>query len=90
MSRVLFVALGEKEIVSRCNAADVGISALERLPRGGVRLVCMSSDGAALMSRKFKSNLIRGEIVREAYRPRVTAQATFSTRGSARSRSRPA
>jgi hypothetical protein len=69
VSRVLFVALGEKAIVSRCNAEDVGISALERLPRGGVRLVCMSSEGAARMSRKFKSNLIRGEVVREAHRP---------------------
>jgi len=39
MSRVLFVALDEGQVVSRCLAAKVGISAIERLPAGGVRLV---------------------------------------------------
>jgi hypothetical protein len=72
MSRVLFVALGEKQVMSRCLAEDVGISALERLPKGGVRLVCMSSEGAAIMARNLKSNLIAGEAVRELHRPRKT------------------
>lgn len=70
MSRVLFVALDEKQVTARCEAENVGISALESLPKGGVRLVCMSSDGAALMLRKLKSHMIGGEAVRHLHRPR--------------------
>lgn len=69
MSRALFVALDEGQVVSRCLAEKVGISAIERLPQGGVRLVCMSSDGAAHMLRKLKSHLINGEVVRTSHRP---------------------
>ena len=69
MSRVLLVALEEGEVVAKCLAAKVGISALERLPGGGVRLVSMSTDGAAQMSRKLKRNLIDGEVERQRHRP---------------------
>ena len=69
MSRVLFVALDEKDVVSRCANEKVGISAIERLPQGGVRLVCMSGDGAALMTRKLKSHLISGTVTRTVHRP---------------------
>ena len=70
MSRALFVALDEAQVTSRCSAANVGISAIERLPKGGVRLVCMSGHGAAVMSRKLKSHLISGEVARQAHRPK--------------------
>jgi len=56
--------LDEGTVVARCLAENVGISAIERLPAGGVRLVCMSQDGAELMRRKFKSKLIGGEVRR--------------------------
>ena len=69
MSRVLFVALDEGKVVSACLAAKVGISAIERLPAGGVRLVCMSGDGAAVMARKFKTHLIKQAVERQAHRP---------------------
>lgn len=69
MSRVLFVTLDESEVAARCLAEKVGISAIERLPSGGVRLVCMSSDGAAVMKRKLKPNLITEEVTRERHRP---------------------
>ena len=69
MSRVLFVDLDEGQVVARCLAEKVGISAIERLPQGGVRLVCMSGDGAVSMTRKFKSHLIKGVVAREAQRP---------------------
>lgn len=69
MSRVLFVKLDEGDVVTKCLAEKVGISAIERLPGGGVRLVCMSSDGAALMTRKFKSHLLAGDVTRERHRP---------------------
>ena len=42
MSRVLFVSLDEGQVVARCLAEKVGISAIERLPGGGVRFVCMT------------------------------------------------
>ena len=69
MSRVLLISLGIEEVTQRCAAEDVGISAIERLASGGVRLVCMSSYGAAQMARKFKPHLIEGVVVRERHRP---------------------
>jgi len=69
MSRVLHVTLDEGEVVAKCLAANVGISAIEHLPSGGTRLVCMSVDGAATMKRKLKSRLIAGAVTRSAFRP---------------------
>jgi hypothetical protein len=71
MSRVLLLSLGEGDVISRCQSAKVGISAIEHLPAGGTRLVCMSSDGATVMRKKFKSELIAGPVVRSLYRPRT-------------------
>jgi hypothetical protein len=69
MSRVLFVKLDEKEVVELCRAAKVGISAIERLPDGGTRLVCMSGDDAARMKRKLKRSLITDTVERQSHRP---------------------
>ena len=69
MSRELFVSLDESEVVSKCQSEDVTISAIEKLPAGGVRLVCASGHGAALMARKFKAHLITEPVVRQRHRP---------------------
>ena len=69
MSRVLFVSLDEGDVVSRCLAAKVGISAIEHLPAGGTRLVCMSSDGAEIMKKKLKSHLLPTGAARMGHRP---------------------
>ena len=69
MSRVLLLALDEGQVVATCLKENVGISAIERLPAGGVRLVCMSSDGAARITRKLKAHLINGVATRERHRP---------------------
>jgi len=69
LSRVLLVALNEDQVVAKCQSEKVGISAIEALPGGGTRLVCMSSDGAGTMTRKFKSQLISGPVTRAAHRP---------------------
>ena len=69
MSRVLLVSLDEGEVVARCLAAKVSISAIEGLPSGGTRLVCMSVDGAMHMRRKLKSKILPGTVVRATYRP---------------------
>lgn len=69
MSRALLVALDEGQVVAACLKENVGISAIELLVSGGVRLVCMSSDGAARMTRKLKPHLIDGVATRERHRP---------------------
>lgn len=70
MSRTINLSLDEGDVISKCLSAKVGVSAIERLPTGGVRLVCMSVDGAQRLRRKLKSHLIKGEVVRSHYRPR--------------------
>jgi hypothetical protein len=40
-----------------------------RLFRVGVRLVCMSHEGAELIRRKLKRYLIDGNVTRERHRP---------------------
>ena len=69
MNRVINLTLDEGVVVIRCLSEKVGISAIERLPRGGVRLVCMSGEGAELIRRKLKRYLINGEVTRERHRP---------------------
>lgn len=69
MSRALLIDLDEGQVVARCLKEKVGISAIERLPSGGVRLVCNSSEGAGTMLRALKGHLIKGEVVRERHRP---------------------
>jgi len=69
MSRVLLVDLEEGEVVARCLAAKVSISAIEGLPTGGTRFVCSSSNGAEQMRKKMKRQLIAGGVSRAVYRP---------------------
>lgn len=71
MSRALFLSLDEGEVVARCLAANVGVSAIEALPAGGTRLVCMSGFGAETMRKKLKAHLITDTVVRRAQRPRT-------------------
>ena len=68
-ARALFVRLEEQEVIARCLKEKVGVSSIERIPSGGVRLVCMSVDGAERMRTKFKSRMISGDVVRERHRP---------------------
>ena len=65
----MYVKMDEGAVSAACAKQDVGISAMEKLPDGGVRLVCMSSDGAETMRTKFKRHLINGEVTRERVRP---------------------
>jgi hypothetical protein len=69
MSRVLFLTLDHDAAVAKCQAEKVGISAIEAWPGGGVRLVCMSSDGAGVLTRKLKSQLMHGDVERQRHRP---------------------
>jgi hypothetical protein len=66
MSRVVNLKMSADEARQQCQTRQVGVSALENLPDGGVRLVCMSSDGAATIRKRYKSNLINGDVRRTA------------------------
>lgn len=70
MSREIYLSIGQDATIAHCATQKVGISAIERLPQGGVRLVCMSGDGAELMRKKLKTHLIKGTVTRERQRPR--------------------
>jgi hypothetical protein len=63
------LAMTESEALAHCLASKVGVSAIETLPGGGVRLVCKSVDGANLIRRKFKPKLISIERPRARHRP---------------------
>ena len=69
MSRVIFVNMEEGDVIARCLKENVNVSAIERIPTGGVRLVCASSEGALRMRVKLKSRLIAGDVVRARHRP---------------------
>jgi len=69
VSRALHLDLDEGVVEIRCLSENVGVSAIERLPSGGVRLVCKSSEGALLIRKKLKKYLIDGDVTRERHRP---------------------
>ena len=69
MSRAININMSENAVLDRCRTEAMGVSAIEALPSGGVRLVCMSGDGAATLRRVLKSKLINGDVKRERFRP---------------------
>jgi hypothetical protein len=69
MSRAFNLAMTEAEVVKHCADKSIAISALEALPDGGMRLVCMSGYGAAQIRSKLKSRIMQGEVRRERFRP---------------------
>jgi hypothetical protein len=70
MTRIVLLSMTESDVLAKCQAAKVGVSAIENLHGGGVRLACMSTAGAQLIRKALKSQLIVGEVTRERYRPR--------------------
>jgi hypothetical protein len=70
MSRCINLKLSETEVRRHCTKQGVGVSVIEPLTSGGVRLVCMSSDGAERIRRDLRTKIIDGEIIRARIRPR--------------------
>jgi len=66
VSRVVNLAMSADEARHQCLTRQVGVSALENLPDGGVRLVCMSTGGAETIRKRLKSNIIKGDVRRTA------------------------
>ena len=64
MSRTIHLSMSEGEVVEHCRKHVVGISSIEPLVSGGVRLVTMSVDGAAIIRSKLKNRVIAGEVIR--------------------------
>lgn len=69
MSRVVLLALSEADVRAHCVRFAIGISSVEGLFGGGVRLVCQSGAGADMIRQKLQTDVIRGEAVRERFRP---------------------
>lgn len=69
MSRVLHLRMSQDAAADHCNARKIGVSALETLPSGAIRLVCMSNDGAERARKSLKTKLIKGDMIRERHRP---------------------
>ena len=62
------LSLSEKKVREYCRTNEVEVSALELLPGGGVRLVCASGEGAALLREVLKKKLMTGEVQRTRLR----------------------
>ena len=70
MSRAINLQMTETEAREQCATRSIGVSAIEALPDGGVRLVCMSMEGAALLRRRLKSQIISGVVKRTSHSSR--------------------
>jgi len=69
MSRVLLLNMSAANATTQCDKLGVGISAIEGLSSGGVRLVCMSVEGAEKAREKFSSKILKGVVTRTRHRP---------------------
>jgi len=69
MSRVLLLNMSSQAATDECHKHNIGVSALENLPAGGVRLVTMSMEGAERLRTKLKSKLLKGDVIRARHRP---------------------
>lgn len=67
MSRAVHLSMTETETRDHCTAKSIGVSVIEPLPDGGVRLVCNSSEGAEMIRKRLKPKLIKGAVRRNAH-----------------------
>lgn len=74
MSRAMNTSLTEARVRALCEKSGVAISALEILPSGGSRLVCMREEGAEEMRVLLKGNLIEGRVPRFAFQRSQNSQ----------------
>jgi hypothetical protein len=71
VSRVVNLSMPEADVREMCRKGDIGVSALEVLQSGGVRLVTSSVDGAEKIRKKAKSKLVHGDVERTPTTPRT-------------------
>jgi predicted aldo/keto reductase-like oxidoreductase len=70
VTRCVNLQLSESQVLKHCAKRGIGVSVIEPLASGGVRLVCMSSDGAEQVRRDLRTKMIDGETIRTQIRPR--------------------
>ena len=70
LNRVINLDMDASDALDHCRAKDVGVSAVEALPGGGIRLVCMSVSGAETIRRRLKANLLGEDAPRHKLRSR--------------------
>ncbi len=71
MSRVINLSMAEADVREQCRKSDIGVSSLEVLQSGGVRLVTSSSDGAEKIRKKLKSKIVHGDVQRTPASPKT-------------------
>ncbi len=71
MSRAFNLKMTQDEVIKHCQDRKIGISLVEPLPDGGVRLVCTSVGGAEQIRAKLHKRMIDGNPRRERIRPRT-------------------
>jgi len=64
VSRALNLDASIDLVRAACAKHQAGISSIETLPGGATRVVLMSADGAALIARAFKANIIAAPLAR--------------------------
>ena len=69
MSREINLAMTAEEVVKHCRDKDIGISVLEALPDGGVRLVCSSGHDAHQIRARLSKRIMEGSPRRTRFRP---------------------
>ena len=70
MTRAVYLDMDEGKVIARCLQENVRVSAIERLPSGGTRLVCMSAEGAEHMRMALNAHLLdENGVARERHRP---------------------
>lgn len=69
MSRALNLSMTTAQVDRHCRTHGIAISALEELPDGGSRLVCMSNYGAAQIRLKLKAHVLGDDVRRQRFRP---------------------
>ena len=74
MSRAMNLNVTEAEVVDACTQHGVLTTAVEALLPMGTRVVCRTSEGAALLRKKLKTKIIDGTVKRS---PRFVAASSL-------------
>lgn len=64
MSRAINLNVPQADVEAMCARRSVTISAIERLPDGGTRVVLMNTDDTATIAAAFRTKIIDGTVRR--------------------------
>ena len=73
MSRAMNVNLTEADVLAACATQGVTVSASERLPAGGTRVVIANTEGADAMRTIFKPRLMPDTVRRTPFAVRFSS-----------------